>query len=266
MKPHAKTALSLALAIVGGIAAGMRCDASEWVENSSQTNPRPAAYTVKAYTEGSDPFIPISQLRGCIQLCVPNQLKSVFMGLESDKCYVFSAQNVVGKRFDVHCRYMTAKDVDFRDNGALTNYAGLCIITNVSYMSATWKKCYNGGLILNVAEEINELYQPEHFNVYFLKFNGADINVESFAHLMNKNMVLPGSVVESVLLSSDLERPELVEILVGTKNIVANSDLPKWTVTMIDFNLKTLAIISKKKSFAYFARRFAGINMGFIPL
>ena len=53
MKPHAKTALSLALAIVGGIAAGMRCDASEWVENSSQTNPRPAAYTVKAYTEGS---------------------------------------------------------------------------------------------------------------------------------------------------------------------------------------------------------------------
>ena len=56
MKPHAKTALSLALAIVGGIAAGMRCDASKWVENSSQTNPRPAAYTVKAYTEGSDPF------------------------------------------------------------------------------------------------------------------------------------------------------------------------------------------------------------------
>ena len=56
MKPHAKSALSLALAIVGGIAAGMRCDASEWVENSSQTNPRVAAYTVKTYTEGSDPF------------------------------------------------------------------------------------------------------------------------------------------------------------------------------------------------------------------
>ena len=55
MKPHAKTALSLALAIVGGIAAGMHCDASEWVDNSSQTNPRPAAYTVKAYTV-ADPF------------------------------------------------------------------------------------------------------------------------------------------------------------------------------------------------------------------
>ena len=50
MKPHAKTALALALAIVGGIAAGLRCDASEWVENSSQTNPGPAASTVKAYT------------------------------------------------------------------------------------------------------------------------------------------------------------------------------------------------------------------------
>ena len=56
MKPHAKSALALALAIVGGIAAGLRCDASEWMENSSQTNPRVAAYTVKAYTEGSDPF------------------------------------------------------------------------------------------------------------------------------------------------------------------------------------------------------------------
>ena len=55
MKPQAKTALSLALAIVGGIAAGTRCDASEWVENSSQTNPRSAAYTVKAYTV-ADPF------------------------------------------------------------------------------------------------------------------------------------------------------------------------------------------------------------------
>ena len=56
MKNRAKTALALALAIVGGMAAGTRCDASEWVDNSSQYTPRPAAYTVKAYTEGSDPF------------------------------------------------------------------------------------------------------------------------------------------------------------------------------------------------------------------
>ena len=58
MNNRDKSALALALAIVGGIAAGMRCDASEWVENSAQINLRPAAYTVKTYTEGSDPFIP----------------------------------------------------------------------------------------------------------------------------------------------------------------------------------------------------------------
>ena len=52
MNNRAKTALSLALAIVGGIAAGLRCDASEWVDNSSQTNPRPAAYTVKHIQKG----------------------------------------------------------------------------------------------------------------------------------------------------------------------------------------------------------------------
>ena len=52
MKNRAKTALALALAIVGGIAAGMRCDASVTVEASTQINPRPAAYTVKAYTDG----------------------------------------------------------------------------------------------------------------------------------------------------------------------------------------------------------------------
>ena len=56
MKPHAKSALFLALAIVGGIAAGLRCDASEWVDNPSQCTPRGAAYTVKTYIEGSDPF------------------------------------------------------------------------------------------------------------------------------------------------------------------------------------------------------------------
>ena len=33
MKLHAKTALSLALAIVGGTVANMRCDASEWVDS-----------------------------------------------------------------------------------------------------------------------------------------------------------------------------------------------------------------------------------------
>ena len=59
MNNRDKTALSLALAIVGGIAAGMRCDASEWVDNPSQYNPRPAAYTEKAYTGGADPFVPI---------------------------------------------------------------------------------------------------------------------------------------------------------------------------------------------------------------
>ena len=52
MKPHAKTALSLALAIVGGIAAGLRCDASVTVETPTQTNPRPAAYTVKHIQKG----------------------------------------------------------------------------------------------------------------------------------------------------------------------------------------------------------------------
>lgn len=56
MNNRDKSALFLALAIVGGIAAGLRCDASEWVEDSSQFNPHPAAYTVKAYTEGTDHF------------------------------------------------------------------------------------------------------------------------------------------------------------------------------------------------------------------
>ena len=60
MKPHAKTALSPALAIVGGMVADMRCDASEWVENSSQINQRVVAYTVKTYT-GSAPFIPLAK-------------------------------------------------------------------------------------------------------------------------------------------------------------------------------------------------------------
>jgi hypothetical protein len=55
MKPHVKTALSLALAIVGGIAAGMRCDASEWVENSSQYAIGGAAYTVRR--QGSVPSV-----------------------------------------------------------------------------------------------------------------------------------------------------------------------------------------------------------------
>ena len=58
MRPHAKSALALALAIVGGIAAGLRCDVSEWIDNSSQYAIGGAAYTVKTYTEGSDPFIP----------------------------------------------------------------------------------------------------------------------------------------------------------------------------------------------------------------
>ena len=46
MKPHAKTALSLALAIVGGMAVGLRCDASVTVETPTQTTPRPAAVEI----------------------------------------------------------------------------------------------------------------------------------------------------------------------------------------------------------------------------
>ena len=54
MNNRAKPTITLALAIVGGIAAGMRCDASVTVEASTQINPRVAAYTVKTYTV--DPF------------------------------------------------------------------------------------------------------------------------------------------------------------------------------------------------------------------
>ena len=57
MSNCAKTTITLTLAIVGGIAVGMRCDASEWVDNLSQFNPHPAAYTVKTYT-GPNPFVP----------------------------------------------------------------------------------------------------------------------------------------------------------------------------------------------------------------
>ena len=57
MSNCAKTTIILTLAIVGGIAVGMRCDASEWVDNLSQFNPHPAAYTVKTYT-GPNPFVP----------------------------------------------------------------------------------------------------------------------------------------------------------------------------------------------------------------
>ena len=49
MNNRDKPALALALAIVGGIVSGMRCDASEWVDNPSQYTPRGAAYTVKIY-------------------------------------------------------------------------------------------------------------------------------------------------------------------------------------------------------------------------
>ena len=52
MNNRAKTALSLALAIVGGIAAGMRCDASVTVETPTQYTPRPAAYTVQHIQKG----------------------------------------------------------------------------------------------------------------------------------------------------------------------------------------------------------------------
>ena len=52
MNNRAKSALALALAIVGGIAAGMRCDASVTVETPTQINPRVAAYTVKHIQKG----------------------------------------------------------------------------------------------------------------------------------------------------------------------------------------------------------------------
>ena len=63
MNNRDKSALALALAIVGGIAAGMRCDASVTVETPTQINPRVAAYTVKTYTEGSDPFVQLMATR-----------------------------------------------------------------------------------------------------------------------------------------------------------------------------------------------------------
>ena len=46
MNNRDKSALSLALAIVGGIAAGMRCDASEWVDNSPQYAIGSAAFEI----------------------------------------------------------------------------------------------------------------------------------------------------------------------------------------------------------------------------
>ena len=72
MNNRDKSALALALAIVGGIAAGMRCDASVKVESSSQYTPRSVAYTVKAYT---DPFIPNGRVT-ILDLCRKTRLST----------------------------------------------------------------------------------------------------------------------------------------------------------------------------------------------
>jgi len=61
MKNRAKSALALALAIVGWIAAGMRCDASEWVETSSQYNPHPAQHIQLKHIQKGLPLLSHSE-------------------------------------------------------------------------------------------------------------------------------------------------------------------------------------------------------------
>ena len=71
MNNRDKSALSLALAIVGGIAAGMRCDASVTVETPTQINPRVAAYTV------ADPFVAKLDKRTEFAALKPKERKEV---------------------------------------------------------------------------------------------------------------------------------------------------------------------------------------------
>lgn len=174
--------------------------------------------------------------------------------------FVFSAQNIRGKRFDLHCKHMRTEDIVLNSNEN-TRYAGTVVATNIEYAIIRRSPCFKDGMIINCAYEVNEFGPRCHPREYLLNCKDNNIRVLSFADHVNAVKMFPGLVDESLLYGTVIkDGVSCAEMHIYTKQAVEGSDEWKWTYMRSTIDIANRKLVSNHEVVTYIASECASIT------
>ena len=206
-----------------------------------------------------------SEIMHIADLRFPQNPVSVIPVVEKDasngvwrEAFVFSAQNSIDGKFDLHCKYMTVEEV-FRRHTDLKDYAGSVVVTGCVRAVISQTPCYLKGLILNCAREQDEDGQYRHCDMYLLKREGRIIKSLSFADEANRVRVFPFVIEESLFQHREANSKSLANVWVFKKE--SNGSIPKWSIIEAKIDLNSFSNLAERVLMSYESHEPRGLSM-----
>lgn len=178
------------------------------------------------------------------------------------KAFVFSAQNQKDGKFDLHCKYMAAKDF-FSRHRDMTDYAGYVVVTGCTRAVISQTPCYLEGLILNCARNQEESGQYCHCDMYLLKREGEKFKPLLFSELARSTAMFPFPVEESLFSTREKTSKSkcVSRVLLLRKDDKGGGLLPVWSILEAQVDLNSFSNVSQRVLMSYERRDSYGLSM-----
>jgi hypothetical protein len=202
------------------------------------------------------------EMFGNVRIKANNPISFVPDYLTADKAgwsqaYVFSAHNINGKRFDLYCQKVNAKELLPLEGLTAEKFGGECIVTGVTSVAISQTPLFYDGFILDCATKVDEYGRFFMCKLHLLYVNGGRFKVDSFADRANRANLIADEIVESALLGKS-ESNEVARIQVYARTKAIGHYDQKWLMALLDVDLNRFRMVSERVARTFTNLSFTG--------
>ena len=165
-------------------------------------------------------------------------------------CFVFSAQDQKNGRFNLHYKYMTVEDAYKRKN-SIEDYAGDIVVTGCVRAVITQTPCYQKGLILDCATEMDPCGLSSHCDMYLLEREVNSLGTLPFAERSLCKGLFTYVVEESVYRGMDSESNCVSKVWLLRKELNGDARPPKWSIVEAVIDMNSFSNVSERVVTSY---------------
>ena len=203
------------------------------------------------------------EMFGIARIKVNNPISVVPDCLTMDKvgwsqAYVFSAQNIDGKRFNLHCQKVNAKELLPLDGLTAEKFVGECLVTGVTSVVISRTPLFDEGLILDCATKIDEYDRCFNCKMHLLHVDGGECKIESFADRANQEKLMSDEIVEALFSFHATGSDGVATVLVYARGMSAGHDAPRWSMAKLHVDLNKFQKVSERVVRTFFSSSFDG--------
>lgn len=174
------------------------------------------------------------------------------------QAYVFSAQNIVGKKFDLHCCKVDAENLLPMNGLAPEKFVGECLVTGVTSVVISQTPLFDKGFILDCATESDEYARCFNCKMHLFHVNGEKFKIDSFADRANQEKLMADEIVESLFNFHATGNDVVASVLVYAREKSAGHGAPRWSIVELHVDLNKFHKVSERVARTFLRHSFDG--------